>query len=234
MELILKKLNAKFYGVLPKGCCLLLYGSYARGDANEDSDIDLWLLHEDDSVKNAFSGELERVRHLVERCMGKSVALENDCWNHFKERLKFADPWSVVLAREAGAVIDPEKHWGHFKDQLRQESLPKLDCKESAVFYAQYAEQSLQNMVCSGNDFFARLYVYLVAKSAEGVVRQKCLKNSELEWSEIVKNMDQDYNKKQLNAMGLEPLYDLCRQWNQMQKTSGFKLEEFIKMLSQK
>ena len=47
---------------------IILFGSYAYGTPNEDSDIDLFLLKDDLSLENTFNYELEarkKIRELI-------------------------------------------------------------------------------------------------------------------------------------------------------------------------
>ena len=48
---VIERIKQKAAEILPKGSTVYLYGSRARGDANEDSDWDLLVLLDKDSIQ---------------------------------------------------------------------------------------------------------------------------------------------------------------------------------------
>ncbi|MCR8702492.1 nucleotidyltransferase family protein [Weissella cibaria] len=52
---------------------MILFGSYARGEASEESDIDFLYQHEGSKVKGLLS--VERFRQALEQALGKRVDL---------------------------------------------------------------------------------------------------------------------------------------------------------------
>ena len=70
---------------------IILYGSYARGDANEESDIDIMVLCDNREE------ELDRKRRDINR-IGSRISLENDIdvAVRLKDQNQFMDWLSVV------------------------------------------------------------------------------------------------------------------------------------------
>jgi len=70
---------------------IILYGSYARGDANDESDIDIMVLCDNREE------ELDKMRSSINR-IGSRISLENDIdvAVRLKDQNQF-DSWSKVV-----------------------------------------------------------------------------------------------------------------------------------------
>ncbi len=83
---------------------IILYGSYARGDNTEESDIDIMI------VLNCDADEIKKLRHLTAE-MVSNISLEREVFlsvllrdrKHFEDNLDFL-PFYQNIAREGIAV----------------------------------------------------------------------------------------------------------------------------------
>lgn len=97
-----KKAAQQLYG--DKLNRIILYGSYARGDNREESDIDVMIL------LNCDSGEIKRLRSLTAE-MASDISLEEDVFlsillrdkEYFENNLEFL-PFYQNIEREGIAV----------------------------------------------------------------------------------------------------------------------------------
>lgn len=83
---------------------IILYGSYARGDNTEESDIDIMI------VLNCDADEIKRLRHLTAE-MVSNISIEREVFlsvllkdrKHFEDNLDFL-PFYQNIAREGIAI----------------------------------------------------------------------------------------------------------------------------------
>ncbi len=98
----LKKASQQLYG--DKLNRIILYGSYARGDNTEESDIDIMI------VLNCDAEEIKRLRHMTAE-MVSDISLEQEVFlsvllrdrKHFEDNLDFL-PFYQNITREGIAV----------------------------------------------------------------------------------------------------------------------------------
>lgn len=87
--------------------CVLLFGSMARGDSSETSDVDLLISEETGSIKSERAGRVE-VQYTPQK--------------HLMEMSARGDLFAIHLAYEAKVVADPDGFFDDFKKSLRIKS----------------------------------------------------------------------------------------------------------------
>ena len=80
---------------------IILFGSYARGDAGQDSDIDLLVLAEHAGKSWEYAG---RIRLHLPMDLSFDVLVRTP--QYFQERLAMGDPFLSEIAREGVTLYE--------------------------------------------------------------------------------------------------------------------------------
>tara|TARA_R100001369_G_scaffold89242_1_gene126667 strand:- start:1300 stop:2001 length:702 start_codon:yes stop_codon:yes gene_type:complete len=108
--------------VAEMSACVLLFGSMARGDSSDTSDVDLLVSEETGSIKSERAGRVE-VQYTPQK--------------YLLEMSARGDLFAIHLAYEAKVVADPDGFFDNFKKSLKIKSSYTKE-RESASALAAY------------------------------------------------------------------------------------------------
>jgi len=100
---LLERLRAEFEQWRPEPAHVSLFGSAARGDGDEDSDVDLLLVRSDavDAEDERWRTQVERLRHSVARWTGNRAAISELSEADVRAMLTDEPPILVELLADA-------------------------------------------------------------------------------------------------------------------------------------
>ncbi|MFW5862886.1 MAG: nucleotidyltransferase domain-containing protein [Spirochaetota bacterium] len=200
---VLHELKVVLRQFVPGNATVLVFGSYAVGDVNDESDIDCIVVCFQHEEYEILTGNLHRVTGEWGCQSDIVLSLQVVYVKTFEQLLRAGDPWCVTVASTAIPLIDGHRYLHRLREMIEDDNFyyAKATCVQVLKDEMKELEK---NIAITAHNLYSTVYSYIVIRGMFKEIREtgeKKITTDSLRW--MVKRLKEKTDNNELTGAKL-------------------------------